>query len=1085
MRKFLVPYFSAVFLLQNSFAQVSTDTLVGLSIHVADARTGEALPFVSVRLFQYDQQLFYYSTDFEGTVKMNNLTFARYDVRLKFDGYVDLDTMIYITESKSSLHFLLQPLIESYEPVDVVTYQIPLLNPSGAINGGTVTRDTVFYPLVQGYWYHSSSNTNLFESSVTYYEPHLAHAVTSAVGYYHDPLYCQHKHEAPWNYLDSIHKQRSLVELIIFERNGKKGISTKDGEIVAEPIYDEIRMMLEIEVYRFIVQKDDKFGLMNGLGEWVIPCEYDGLYTNRVQFNCRHSKHLILTKKNGKLGLITSSGTVLAPAVYDHLDFVDDAATCPARPHVRRVMDNGKYGCINQTGQVIVPVIYDSIGVFKYASFALLTLNGKFGAIDKSGQIVLEPAYEKIVIYEFSDELVAFKNGKAGVISDSGKVVVDFLYEDIIPEYFLEHVYLIMQNKKWGLLDASGQVITEPIYEELKVFEDYGAHVLFRQNNKWGLLTDSGYVVQPAKFDEIEVIGDARYAYRIGSKWGFIFDDAKQISTPLYDEIFFADYNFYTVKKGSYYGVCNERGEVIVKPQFLKPIDLYDLESLGYSNFEKDGKYGMVDFSGKIICKPIYDELIYFADYSHTETTVTTVYRDGKPVLLNSKGVEIIGPYYDYFYNPEFAPDFYVVIRDEKEGIVNRYGKQVCEPIYDEVVSAPVFYQNDSAYNYFVVKKGNACGMMDELGKFHIPLSYESITDFNDTLVSVSKDSKSALMTHQGKLVLDFVPFHFRFISGKVLVVSNDQYKYGMISFKGDMLGPIIYSNIEVLQAGTLFKIFDGTQEGLMNEKGEVILAPVYQNIKYYAPNFFAIKKDDLYGFADSTGKLTVDYTYEKVKDVRGNYVVIRSNDKFGVVTKQGEEIIPAVYDQEISLWDILNKGSMSYSSYGKYGLINSNLEIVLAPVYSNPIRNLKGSAVQIVQRNGLYGLLDSTYQEIIPCIYPKLETLYSNTFLVEIDGRSGVIAKSNQWIIQCEYDFIGTFFCGDEGTEIKGYYTIQNGFISVYDATGIKLTNFVYDQVKQQFNPITGTYYHIVQRNQKWYRIEGSLTEVECKPNP
>ncbi len=1085
MRHFLVLIFSAFFLLHNSYAQVSADTSISLRIQVADARTGEFLPFVSVRLFQYDQQLFYYSTDFDGTVKLNNLSFVRYDLKLKFDGYANLDTSIYITESNSSLQFVLQPLSDSYEPVDVITYQIPLLNPSGGINGGTVTKDTVYYPLVQGYWYHAGYNTNLFESSVTYYEPSLSAPVTSAVGYYHDPFYCQHKHGAPWNYLDSIHKQRSLVELVIFERNGKKGISTRDGLVIAEPIHDEIRMMQQIEIYRFIVQKDDKFGLMNALGEWVIPCEYDGLYSNSRQFSCLHSNHLLLAEKNGKFGLTTSSGFFLVPAVYDQLDFVDAAETCPARPHVRRVMDNGKYGCINLTGQLIIPVVYDSIGVFGYSDFALLSLNGKFGAMDRSGQIVLEPLYEKIVLYEFSDDLVAFKNGKAGVISDSGKVVIDFLYEDIVLDYFSERIYLIRQNKKWGLLNASGQVITNPTYEELKMFENYGAHLQFRQNNKWGLLTDSGQVVQPAKFDEIEVIGDSRYAYRIGSKWGFIFDDAKQISPALYDEIFFADYNFYTVKKGSYYGVCNERGEVIVKPQFLKPLELYDLESLGYSNFFKDGKYGMVDFSGKIICKPIYDELIYFADYSLTETTVTNVYRDGKPVLLNSKGLEIIGPYYDYFYNPEFAPEFYIVILNEKEGIVNGDGKQVCEPIYDEVISAPVFYQNDSAYHYFVVKKGNICGMMDQVGKFHIPLNYESIAQFNDTLVSVSKNGQCALMTHQGKLVLDFIPYNFRFISGNTLVVSNDQYKYGLISFTGDILAPLIYSNIEVVQNGIFFKIFDGSKEGLMNAKGEVILAPVYQNVKYYSRDFFAVKKDDFYGFADSTGTLIVDHRYEKVKDVQGNYVVIRSDGKFGVVTKQGAEIIPAVYDQEISLWDLLNKKFMSYSSYGKYGLINSKLEIVLAPVYSNPIRNLKGSSIQIVQRNGLFGVLDSTYQETVPCIYPKLEQFYSNTFLIEIDGKMGVISNTNEWIIQCEYNFIGAFEYGDIGSSLNGYYTIQNGLISIYDSTGVKLTNFVYDEVKQQLNPATGMYYHIVHRDQKWFRIEGSMKEIECKPNP
>ncbi|MBI3133062.1 MAG: WG repeat-containing protein [Bacteroidetes bacterium] len=1062
-------------IIQSTIAQ--SDSLCVLRLTVVDSLSGEPLPFVSVRLFQYDKQLRYYTTDFDGQVRIDNLPLARYDLKLRFTGYKNLDTTCYILEPDNQDTFKLVANTTGFEPFEIVTYQVPVIDNSMAFLSAPILPEVSWVPV-----FSALSIPPIPTSAV--YVCTSAPILESGVGF--DPYYCRRNHQDPWHFLDSIEKQRPQMALSVFDQNGKKGISDDNGKIIAEPVYTNIRMLPGIEVYRFVVQKDDKLGLMDGNGNWIFPCVYDQIFSTASRLSCIHKRHLLLVVKDQKYGLVTTNGDILCPPVYDFLEVPPGGYACPAYPKVMRVAKDGKYGCIDHTGKLVVNAVYDSIGEFGSAMYAVTMLNGKQGFITKEGVILAEPVYDQIIIEDYSEVVVAVKDKKWGVLSDSGTVKVPFVYDEIRVDYLYDRLFFVRLGKVWGLLNADGTRVIEPQFEDLKIIQPYGGLLEYRTGSKYGMVSPEGEILQPAKLDALEGYGQAVYLYRVGSKWGFVYDDGKKLSPAVYDQIQPSDYDYYNVKKGAYYGVCDATGHVILKPEFPAPLELYDLLYNGYCTFEKAGKFGLVDTSGTILIKPLYDTPVYFSDFRYEITTTTYNLRNGKPVVLNSKGVEIVGPYYDDFYTETYLADYFVVQKEGKSGLISPEGKKVCEPIYTSISSSVYLHGFENDRLGFIVSNSKGTGVIDTDGKVVIPFLYERIWSITDTTLGVTRNDSNAVINHRGEMLVPFSPYMVKYNSGSVMIVSDNHSRYAIASAGGILISELAYSWIEVIRPGQLFKVYDGSREGILKSDGTIVIPPVYENIKYYGPDFYAVKKDGLYGFMDSTGTLRVMFQYDKVKEVNGNYVVVRIKNKFGVVDHSGNEIIPAVYDQEISLYDLRNEGQISYSSFSKYGLLGADMTVILEPVYSKPVQKITGANYQVVQRNGLYGVLDSSYTEIVPCRYPSLEDAYNKgVFIMEVDLKYGLLDKNNTVLLPCDYELIRPFRYGSGEVVYQGFMVRQQGKVAVYDSTGKKLTNFEFDSWKEYVDPVSGNYIDIVSRGGKWYKITGPMAETEVYPNP
>ena len=108
------------------------------------------------------------------------------------------------------------------------------------------------------------------------------------------------------------------------------------------------------------------------------------------------------------------------------------------------------------------------------------------------------------------------------------------------------------------------------------------------------------------------------------------------------------------------------------------------------------------------------------------------------------------------------------------------------------------------------------------------------------------------------------------------------------------------------------------TNNKIINYKNPNAVANSYDEVKVHN-NIFIVKKNGLYGLADSEGKNITEITYDNIesRNVLSNYLFAIKSNKVGIINTKGEIIVPIEYDiKEVEY-------EMEYKDYGQ--IITSN----------------------------------------------------------------------------------------------------------------------------------------------------------------
>src|SRR5690606_449220 len=126
-----------------SLAQTGVGTIRGV---VTEKETADPLPFVNVVLFQNGVQKGGGKTDFDGKFQINSISPGSYDVEVRFVGYQTLRQEGVIVSS-DKITFLNDLQLGQSDglltEVEVVHYEVPLIDKDGGASGQTVTREDI------------------------------------------------------------------------------------------------------------------------------------------------------------------------------------------------------------------------------------------------------------------------------------------------------------------------------------------------------------------------------------------------------------------------------------------------------------------------------------------------------------------------------------------------------------------------------------------------------------------------------------------------------------------------------------------------------------------------------------------------------------------------------------------------------------------------------------------------------------------------------------------------------------------------------------------------------------------------------
>ena len=190
-------------------------------------------------------------------------------------------------------------------------------------------------------------------------------------------------------------------------------------------------------------------------------------------------------------------------------------------------------------------------------------------------------------------------------------------------------------------------------------------YMIINENNKFGVINKNGDVLVQPRYDEIQIPNPSK-------------------------PLFICMYNYDEEKHQYNIKVFNDKSEQILYQYVV--VEAIKLNS-GISEipYEKSvlkymdkGKYGLIDFDGKVISKAQYDEISSF-DYNEG---LLLVKKNDKYGIINIKGATVIKPKYDkiesdgyYEEGEEYRKSGFIVGKgsgnEYKYGYINRQGKKI------------------------------------------------------------------------------------------------------------------------------------------------------------------------------------------------------------------------------------------------------------------------------------------------------------------------------------------------------------------------------------------------------------------------
>lgn len=360
-------------------------------------------------------------------------------------------------------------------------------------------------------------------------------------------------------------------------------------------------------------------------------------------------------------------------------------------------------------------------------------------------------------------------------------------------------------------------------YDECEDFTDGIARVTYNDEHgfpyKFGAIDKTGKLVIPIEFDNIGKFKNGLAWAKKGNITGYIDKTGKFVKQCDY-AIMHESEGFAVVKRiGSEYkgyGIIDKNGNFLlpmkydyiggfseglslVRPDFFED-RVYYIDKTGKKVLEiegnsgdfkeglayiiKNGKYGVIDKTGKVVIPIIYD---YVKDFNDG---LAYVWKDDKIGYIDKNGNEVVPIKYDYIGG--FIEGLAVARIGKKYGYVDKSGKEVIPIIYDSA--------SDFSEGLAAVVVEDQMRFIDKTGKIVIPVIYDYAFDFKEGLAVVSKDGKYGYIDKTGREIVPLIFNDAYPSSDGMMRVRDENGRYGYIKnpFKNEVQAIPTQSKITV-----------------------------------------------------------------------------------------------------------------------------------------------------------------------------------------------------------------------------------------------------------------------------------------------
>ncbi len=392
--------------------------------------------------------------------------------------------------------------------------------------------------------------------------------------------------------------------------------------------------------------------------------------------------------------------------------------------------------------------------------------------------------------------------------------------------------------------------------------------------------------------------------------------------------------------------------------------------------------------------------------------------------------------------------NYFILMENNKFGVINTKGENVIDPSYDEVVIPNPEKDIFICYTENTSKIVNSSNeqKFSEYEKVE-PIRLQNVVSdlmYEKSRLTYTKDGKMGLMDFDGNKItenkyesIESLPYQ----EGKLLVKQNG--KVGLININGYEIIKCEYDKIDVdgyyqEDGGYSYGGYivtntteEGYRYGYINYNGDLIIEPECNELSRVVEiedkynSYLVLAKNGRFGVYKNKDEV-IKCEYQSIMYEEDNDIfVIEKSGKFGVVSKDNKEILPMEYSQiditGICIYATSDEGVKVFDKTGKQLDIEENVSILNT-------ENEKYNIELVSSESEVnYGVVDKDGNEIIPMKYNYIEYLSDNYFIVSnSEGKLGIIDDTNKERLPLKYTSVQKI----DGTSIVQAGDTRNRYI-------------------------------------------------------
>ncbi|GMQ56947.1 hypothetical protein AN1V17_13410 [Vallitalea sediminicola] len=634
-----------------------------------------------------------------------------------------------------------------------------------------------------------------------------------------------------------------------------------------------------------------------------------------------------------------------------------------------------KYGYIDKSGNwIIEPKYYYADNFYEGVAGVGIRKDKdspiKYGYINKEGEYLISPEYDCVSNFDEGYAVVGigeYGNRKCGLIDENQTFILDLKYKYIsgfnhINKFEKQNIIKVTnEDNKVGLYFMQQKKLIEPSYDKCLMLDTYiRTSKKINGKDKKGMIFFDGKVIEPV-FDSVSGIFE-----RIYNDFG-IESDLKQ--------------TYLKVGKDGKYGIIDYSG------YYISDVIYDDIRIYTCNNsfiVKSNGKEQVLQKDGTYLNNEKYDDIIVNRNNYY-------VMKNGKKGIIKKDGSILIIPKYDDI--AYFGPDGYAkVFLNNKQGIIDKRGNEILEPVYDYIDRN--YYQNQI--------------VVETIGNDGIKTCmYEDDTS-TPPVVKVKKNGKESFLNNDftpiqndNNVVCDYDSIGI-YEDELARVTKKD--KVGYVRLDQSCFIKPVYDNAYRAYSGSTkqnyFEILKDGKYGIVFMDGTII-DPIFDNSPIVSEDIVLGKVNDIYKFIDKNNKIINDEVYKVANAFsEGKALVGKKVDQLHFIDKNGNKVSD-IYKEATSYGEglayVSNGENGRYIDHNEKTVIGDNISLWQGFPFQNSIAPAGGYSSDFL--NKFYGILKKDGTWLVEPVFDRISNLSNGKYKYYLKDKEAEVTSNGEII--------------------------------------------------------------------------------------